>query len=661
MPDAAAKRLTLNLALFERMHAGLHKHLIDALNALPDHDGQPVQSKRFRFQINPPAPDDVDRQTFDFVDTLLSRCAGENVPLFEKSRSEESYFLLLAGAPDEAALEDALNRFQPKCLLIGVGDINAFARSLSRVDWARHMMRVQDTGGTVYLLADADLNAIIESAWRTCRKHNPTRIDGFGVLASGDPDYQRRAAILLTQTLMLSVTLLGFIHDETLMLWNNYRNFTMDGVRKFRKRPASATEVPVFIVASGPSLDADIAFITTHADRAIIVSLATSLRPLLKAGIRPDYHVELENTDVTPKVRQLADEFDLSGIRLVASTSVETEALTYFSGAVLYARYALSSYPIFSGGTEETLRLPGPTAGNAALCFALESGFRNIYLFGLDFGTVDPNKHHSDASYYYTEGADAYADTYDIPIDGNFRETVYTSRAFLSALKNATDLVGMFRGRAMVFNCSDGARIGFTHSQPSTDIQVASDVAAKMAALEHLEDHFAQSGTETVTWPGADLAAAITTFAATLKGAVSDPTALSDGRFDQAFIDACDLVSGYQDAPPLGAEASARMLMRGTLLSMMLFANRYRARVANADDVAAYDAILADVLTESMDALVAYAIDLLGGPAPKAPPPIAERTAEADRTLPEPARIPRNASCPCGSGKKFKQCHGKPV
>ncbi|MFS4514077.1 SEC-C metal-binding domain-containing protein, partial [Delftia tsuruhatensis] len=27
--------------------------------------------------------------------------------------------------------------------------------------------------------------------------------------------------------------------------------------------------------------------------------------------------------------------------------------------------------------------------------------------------------------------------------------------------------------------------------------------------------------------------------------------------------------------------------------------------------------------------------------------------------LPEGARVGRNDPCPCGSGKKYKQCHGK--
>jgi preprotein translocase subunit SecA len=32
---------------------------------------------------------------------------------------------------------------------------------------------------------------------------------------------------------------------------------------------------------------------------------------------------------------------------------------------------------------------------------------------------------------------------------------------------------------------------------------------------------------------------------------------------------------------------------------------------------------------------------------------------DATAALPEGMRVGRNDPCPCGSGKKFKQCHGK--
>ncbi|HIP77551.1 MAG TPA: hypothetical protein EYH07_03690, partial [Kiloniellaceae bacterium] len=42
--------------------------------------------------------------------------------------------------------------------------------------------------------------------------------------------------------------------------------------------------------------------------------------------------------------------------------------------------------------------------------------------------------------------------------------------------------------------------------------------------------------------------------------------------------------------------------------------------------------------------------------------PVASRAAAAQINPNDPAtwgRTPRNAPCPCGSGKKYKHCHGK--
>ena len=53
-------------------------------------------------------------------------------------------------------------------------------------------------------------------------------------------------------------------------------------------------------------------------------------------------------------------------------------------------------------------------------------------------------------------------------------------------------------------------------------------------------------------------------------------------------------------------------------------------------------------------------LEMAGAPASLAPdypaPSLAEGVDPADMAT--WARTPRNAPCPCGSGKKFKHCHG---
>lgn len=658
MPSDPETLLRRNLALFERMAPGLYPHFKAALDAMPGTPSRPSAShKKLRIQLGVPERTEVDVQTFDFVDRLLTRLRDEGILLFETAREQHSHYLFLMGAPDDQVLAAALDLHTPLCLLVGIGDPALFAESLRTVDWARHMGGVQERGGAVYLLPEATPEAVIDAAWRVSRTHNPTQIDGFVLLATGDDTYRQHVSDLVIQTLMLSTTMLGFFHDETVMQWNTYRNLRSGKARTFR-RTANDTAppgVPAFVVGSGPSLDKDIDAIKARASDAVVISLASSLRPLLKAGITPDFHVELENVYITPKLVELSKTYDLSDLKLVAAASVETAVLDYVDVAVLYARYALSSYPVFSKGIEETLSLPGPTAGNAALCFALESGFDEVYLFGLDLGTWDPEKHHAGSSFYYTDEADPHRVAYDLPVPGNFRECVLTSQPFLSALKNVSDLARNFRTRARIFNCSDGARIQHTTTLASADIRF--EGTGKPAALTALEAGFETVEPGAVIWPGADFAVAIRRTARRIRD-VATPDAVGNGDFERNLIEVAQMTAGYRDPPPLGLDMAATMLMRGTLLAITLFLNRYRRRVANAEDDPRFARIAAEELVRSIDALEADAVRLLGGERPLAPPPVEARIAAPGRALPIPANLSRNAPCPCGSGRRFKQCHG---
>ena len=661
MPDDANKLLNKNMALLAQMSPSLHTRVADILAAGMPPFAVDSPYKKFRFPMGPATREDIDVQTFDFLERLLGACNDQDLPLFDTPRDEDAYYLLLVGTPADHILEAALDTFKPRCLIVGVGDLARFAASMAAVDWTRHLSRVQQSGGTVYLLAETTPEAIVDNAWRTCRQHNPTRIDGLTALVQGDTALQRYVAGLLAQSIMLSVTLLGFFHDETVMHWNTFRNMNNPKVRTFQKRNTRDLAAPAFVVASGPSLDNDIETIKHHADSAIVVSVASALRPLLAAGIKPDFHVELENVYITPKLVELSKHHDLGGITLVAAASVETAVLDYVGTAILYARYALSSYPIFSSGLNETLRLPGPTAGNAALCFALESGFREVFLFGLDLGTFDPAQHHAQTSFYYTEDAEEHVSVYNIAVPGNFRERIFTSRQFMSALKNVTDLTRMFTGDVRIANCSDGAMIDGAVPLRAADLSIAANGGQKAAALAALDATFAPADIGHRDWPGTALGTAIDTILDAMTEALSDPKAILDGSYEQPLLAAVDLKAGYQEPPALGAESAARMMVRGTVLSMILFMERARNRVANPADLPRFAEIAAATITRSLAEIRDQAKDLLGGDAPKQPPPVEARIAAAGRTLPLPLRLPRNSPCPCGSGQKFKHCHGSNV
>lgn len=60
----------------------------------------------------------------------------------------------------------------------------------------------------------------------------------------------------------------------------------------------------------------------------------------------PDFQIELENLDVSPLVPQVAEEHDLSSVAILASSTVDTGALSPFGGFIFYFRFPLSPYPL---------------------------------------------------------------------------------------------------------------------------------------------------------------------------------------------------------------------------------------------------------------------------------------------------------------------------
>ena len=59
-----------------------------------------------------------------------------------------------------------------------------------------------------------------------------------------------------------------------------------------------------------------------------------------------------------------------------------------------------------------------------------------------------------------------------------------------------------------------------------------------------------------------------------------------------------------------------------------------------------------------LEDLKEIALDCLGGSAPKELPPFGGGTVSEGEGLAASERVSRNNPCPCGSGCKYKHCHG---
>ncbi|GAB6052946.1 hypothetical protein JCM17960_17660 [Magnetospira thiophila] len=259
----------------------------------------------------------------------------------------------------------------------------------------------------------------------------------------------------------------GFFEDELLTLENSGDNIMDRSFKIIGARPPLAQPLPVILVGSGPSLDQDLPKLKKLADRAIILSCGSALGILLKNGIRPDAHVENENTSPTVKnLTQWRDTYGFEDIALIASTGIPPTLTDLFDRVWFYFRPGLSCSRLFHNGIP-ALPSAAPLVANAAFDAALSLGFRELYLFGIDCGRRPNQAHHARDAAILEEGYNNFLpgmssqrveDSFHIPVPGNFGGRAETSWVHNSSRMNFQVGLAAFP-EAQAFNCADGAQI----------------------------------------------------------------------------------------------------------------------------------------------------------------------------------------------------------
>ncbi len=205
-------------------------------------------------------------------------------------------------------------------------------------------------------------------------------------------------------------------------------------------------DVPVCIVANGKSLEKNIKFIKKNKNSMIIISVGTAIKPLLKAGVESDFHVEQERIDLLKDV--LKDVLPEFGGYFIGSNVVRKEVFEMAKKPLMYFRESFSFSP-----KEYQILGSSPIVGNAG--FAIASYFsRRIYLCGMDLGYRIGERKHASGSFYDGKEDSSKA---GIKVKGNFSDDIYTDSLFLTAKNNIEKLIEI--NGLEVFNLSDGAYI----------------------------------------------------------------------------------------------------------------------------------------------------------------------------------------------------------
>jgi hypothetical protein len=640
--------------------------LFNALSARPSSSGaapKAAPAPRFtaRLSIDPPRPDGREPYLTRFVEGILAEAGAAGIPFFAEPSFTLSCCLAVVGLPQTEALMRLIRETRCIYLFVIADDLDEFNAGLDHTDWAAAAADVRQHGGEVFVLASDNTVEITGDIYTTLSSTAPWALDamtlaGFGLAPLAAPLAETMGALGYR-----ALSTLGPFYDNCLMLRNAETNLRRGNARTYCNRGGARPGIPAWIVGSGPSLDADLAFLKAHQDKAVIISCGSALAPLMAAGVRPDFHVELENVNVGVVLDPVALAHDLSDIALIAPVTVDPVTMDRFKCVVFSSRQNLPPHALY--GLDQTMQplLGEPTVSNLALAFAREQNFPEICLFGTDMGARDPARDHAAGTWHRDPASGYAAPDYGIAVDGNFGGTCHTSRGLYQALHALSLAVSHDRSGRRYVNCSDGAAIGNAVAVRSGDLKPAPPPRPKGDIAAEILDAFPAWDPNRLPdpWPGAVFTATVEGQFNAVRGALRTIRDFSNKAYVPEIGQIFRFAEGHIGQAPAGPESAANILIRGTVGAHLLFMEYYLNRVTNPVHLAHMGKACVRLIEASLDAILADTKDRLGGDTVRNVPEFEDIRTPPDLRFPPAPAPARNAPCPCGSGKRFKQCHGQ--
>lgn len=344
-------------------------------------------------------------------------------------------------------------------------ELDRFAASLYSVDWEEICSKYKaDKGRAMHFILGAQEDEYVLWAviWNRLVELSPQ----FPVLTlfynhEGKALFDR-VSDRVNRDLMVFLLSWGHYDDEIRQLNNAIHNFHL-GVKELPKGYETRTETPIIVVGAGPSLDDRIEDLKKAQDKAIIVSCGTALKTLAAYDLKPDIHVELESDLLAYiAVSQAASEEFYRDIKLVGPSHISPLIFQLFGDGRMYYKRESATAMLFGQKTGHIIHNGTPTCTNLGVALAISMGFKNIFLFGLDFGFRDVAHHHAKGSIYYEKLLKLDHETKDLvrveTVDG---ATAWSTPNYFSSKRKVESVLTSheLEGQLEVRNCSDVAKI----------------------------------------------------------------------------------------------------------------------------------------------------------------------------------------------------------
>lgn len=262
---------------------------------------------------------------------------------------------------------------------------------------------------------------------------------------------------------------------------------------------------PILIVGSGPSLDQDLQEIKKIQDQITIASCGSAIAALVRSGITPDIHFEMERDRETfEAVKPWLSPKVTNNTLLIALNTVDPGEVSLFKQSILFAKANDLGSHFISAHLQQSpkpLYFVNPTVTNFALAASIKLGWKEIIFSGCDCGYKDNEIHHSQLSDYFDENSKLHntAFTAEIKVPGNFSGTVLSDKIYNLSRCNIEKLLKK-NPDITAWNTSDGAFInGSTPIKASILFERLLSNNQDKASLPTFLKHLNEAKTSTLT------------------------------------------------------------------------------------------------------------------------------------------------------------------
>ena len=391
-------------------------------------------------------------------------------------------------------IAELLERMEIYTLCIFEPHKDSFYACLHTLDWEPILNYINQPGRLLKLFIDNNYENTMTSLRLLTNKiglHNISNTYLFQHLSSKPAsDFVSQ----LRKHFHLTLTGTGFLEDEQISIAHTVENLNRN-TPVLNDYPKLDNLPPLFLVGNGPSLDGLMETLRDNQHKAIVVSCGSTIGTLFKAGIVPDFHIEMERTDETTEVlKELADADYKKKIPILALNTVPPDTLAFFERAGMAIKvndpgeYLINT---MFARNKPSLNVSNPTCTNTGIAYAMEIGFREVYLFGVDLGMKDERKHHASSSQYF-DGSSKVLDNSPqskagVKIKGNFSEWVYTT-PILDTSRVNMELSLKWSPWAKAYNLNDGAYIQGAEPLNKEDLNLPQEAVDKTAVVERIFD-----------------------------------------------------------------------------------------------------------------------------------------------------------------------------